>query len=135
MNYREKVENNIGRKLKSSEIVHHKDGDKYNDKMYNFKITNGQKGHLKIHKNIKIDYNKFISKYIQDEINLTTADINKHLDIFFTDCQKYLILRKLCKLDLSKTDREYFSRVIKKKIIALANPTLHRIAQSLTLEF
>jgi len=32
---------------------------------------------------------------------------------------------------LSKTETEYFSRVVKKKLLALANPDLHRLARRL----
>jgi len=32
---------------------------------------------------------------------------------------------------LTKTEKEYFSRTVKKKVAALANPELHRLAQKL----
>lgn len=30
---------------------------------------------------------------------------------------------------MTKTEREYFSRTVKKKLLALADPDLHRLAQ------
>ncbi|MBU4140577.1 MAG: hypothetical protein KKA80_01635, partial [Candidatus Omnitrophica bacterium] len=49
----------------------------------------------------------------------------------FSPKQKELFLRKLKREKLTKTEREYFSRVVKKKVLALANPELHRLAQRL----
>ncbi|MEI6437252.1 MAG: hypothetical protein WCO69_00710 [Candidatus Omnitrophota bacterium] len=43
--------------------------------------------------------------------------------------QKELFLRKLKGDTLSKTDREYYSRVVRKKILALANADLHQLAR------
>ncbi len=47
----------------------------------------------------------------------------------FSPKQKELFLKKLRREKLSKTEKEYFSRVVKKKALALANPELHRLAQ------
>ena len=49
----------------------------------------------------------------------------------FPPAQKALILKKLRREKLSKTEKEYFSRVVKKKLSALANPELHRLARQL----
>jgi len=49
----------------------------------------------------------------------------------FSPKQKELFLKKLKREKLTKTEREYFSRVVKKKVSALANPELHRLAQRL----
>lgn len=48
----------------------------------------------------------------------------------FSPKQKELFFKKLKGEKLSKTEREYYSRVVKKKVLALANPELHRLAQS-----
>jgi len=45
--------------------------------------------------------------------------------------QKEIFLKKIKGDKLSKTEREYFSRVVKKKIMALANTKLHLLAQKL----
>jgi len=43
------VEQNLGRKLKSSEIVHHKDGYRSNNQLHNFQVVT-QSQHMKIHR-------------------------------------------------------------------------------------
>ncbi len=48
----------------------------------------------------------------------------------FTPRQKELFLKKFRGEKMSKTEREYFSRVVKKKVFALANPELHRLANT-----
>lgn len=49
----------------------------------------------------------------------------------FSPKQRELFLKKLRREKLTKTEKEYFSRVVKKKALALANPELHRLAQRL----
>ena len=49
----------------------------------------------------------------------------------FSPKQKELFLKKLRHERLSKTEKEYFSRVVKKKVLALANSELLRLAQKL----
>jgi hypothetical protein len=53
------------------------------------------------------------------------------LSQIFSPAQKDLVLKKLRREKLSKTEKEYFSRVVKKKLLALANPDLHRLARRL----
>jgi hypothetical protein len=48
--------------------------------------------------------------------------------------QKELFKKKLSGDALTKTEKEYYSRVVKKKVAALANPELNRLAQKL-MEF
>jgi len=49
----------------------------------------------------------------------------------FSPKQKELFLKKLKREKLTKTEKEYFSRVVKKKVLALANPELHDLSQRL----
>lgn len=49
----------------------------------------------------------------------------------FSPGQKELFLKKVRGEKLSKTEKEYFSRVVKKKVVALADTELHRLAQRL----
>jgi hypothetical protein len=49
----------------------------------------------------------------------------------FSPKQKELFKKKLKGDVLTKTEREYFSRSVKKKVAALANEELHRLAQRL----
>lgn len=52
-----------------------------------------------------------------------------NLSLFFAPKQRDLLQKKLRGEPLTKTEREYFSRVVKKKLLALADPDLHRLAQ------
>ncbi len=47
----------------------------------------------------------------------------------FTQRQKDLFLKRLRRKKMTKTEKEYFSRVIKKKLQALANEELHSLAK------
>lgn len=51
------------------------------------------------------------------------------LSLFFAPKQRDLLKKKLRGEPLTKTEREYFSRVVKKKLSALADPDLHMLAQ------
>lgn len=52
-----------------------------------------------------------------------------HLSLFFAPKQRDLLQKKFRGEAFTKTEREYFSRVVKKKLQALADPDLHRLAQ------
>ena len=57
--------------------------------------------------------------------------LNLHLSTLFSPKQKELVLKKYHGESLTKTEQEYYSRVVKKKIEALANSELRRIATAL----
>ncbi|MBW2643607.1 MAG: hypothetical protein JRC89_09635 [Deltaproteobacteria bacterium] len=57
--------------------------------------------------------------------------LNLHLSTLFSPKQKELVLKKYHGESLTKTEQEYYSRVVKKKIKALANSELRRIATAL----
>lgn len=61
---------------------------------------------------------------IHDELSLEYA-----LSQIFTPKQKEIFLKRLQGKKLTKTEREYFYRVVKKKALALANVDLQRLAQ------
>ena len=63
-------------------------------------------------------------KNIHDELSLEYA-----LSQIFTAKQKEIFLKRLQGKKLTKTEREYFYRVVKKKAMALANVDLQRLAQ------
>lgn len=63
---------------------------------------------------------------------LRSFQLNLHLSTLFPPKQKELLLKKLKGEPLSKTEKEYFSRVVKKKLEALANTELRKIATALT---
>lgn len=66
-----------------------------------------------------------------------TAESAEKLDLefavsqIFTPRQKELFLKKLRRKKMTKTEKEYFSRVIKKKAQALANEDLHQLARKI----
>jgi len=62
----------------------------------------------------------------KDELSLEYS-----LSQVFSPKQKELFLKKLKREKLTKTEKEYFSRTVKKKVIALADPELHRLSQKL----
>lgn len=53
------------------------------------------------------------------------------LSQLFPPKQKELFLKKIKGEKFTKTEKEYFSRVVKKKTIALSNQELHRLAQKI----
>ena len=55
----------------------------------------------------------------------------KHMKILFSDKQIELIWKRLNGEVFNKTEREYYSRVIKKKLTAIASLQLHHIAKLL----
>lgn len=68
--------------------------------------------------------NEYLS--VKDELSLEYA-----LSQLFSPKQKELLFKKLRREKLTKTENEYFSRVVKKKVLALANAQLHSLAQRL----
>jgi hypothetical protein len=58
--------------------------------------------------------------------------LDLHLSTLFPPKQKELILKKLKGDPLTKTEQEYYSRVVKKKLEGLANGELRKIALALT---
>ena len=65
---------------------------------------------------------------------LRSFQMELHLSTLFPPKQKELILKKLKGDPLSKTEKEYYSRVVKKKLQGLANKELRKIALTLTKE-
>lgn len=60
---------------------------------------------------------------VKDEFGLEYA-----LSQVFAPKQKELFLKRLKREKMNKTEREYYYRVVRKKVMALANPELHRLA-------
>lgn len=71
-----------------------------------------------------LDERKVEEKKHELELELLLSEL-------FTLTQKNLIKKKLAGSRLSKTEREYFSRVVKKRLKALANVELHQLAVQL----
>jgi len=66
------------------------------------------------------------------ERQLRSFQLNLHLSTLFPPKQKELVLKKLNGEPLTKTEQEYYSRIVKKKLEALANSEIRKIASSLT---
>ncbi len=62
------------------------------------------------------------TKYEEMSLELALSQV-------FSSKQKDLFKKKLKGEGFTKTEREYFSRAVKKKTAALANPELHRLAR------
>jgi len=59
--------------------------------------------------------------------------LHMHLSTLFSPKQKELVLKKLNGESLTKTEQEYYSRVVRKKLEALTNSELRKIATKLTI--
>ena len=77
----------------------------------------------------------FLTSFRKSEKHLVSAaqdmeqlGLENALSRIFPPKQKQLFLKKLRRDPMTKTEKEYFSRVIKKKAQALANADLHRLA-------
>lgn len=84
---------------------------------------------------LKTVFNNYFNQ-MQDKLNelLSIKDemsLEYSLSQVFSPKQKELFLKKLKREKLTKTEKEYFSRVVKKKVSALANPELHRLSRRL----
>ena len=80
----------------------------------------------------------FLRYAVRDQFDSTAADKAKmkeefrreyYLSLLLPPRQRDLLQKKLRAEPMTKTEREYFSRVVKKKLQALADPDLHRMAQ------
>lgn len=60
--------------------------------------------------------------------------LNYYLSTLFSPKQKELVLKKLNGEPLNKTEKEYFSRTVRKKLEALNNSQVRKVAKALTKE-
>jgi hypothetical protein len=60
-----------------------------------------------------------------------SAGLQTYLDRLFSPKQKDLIFKKLNREPLTKTEREYYSRVVKKKLEAIADSEMNYVAEKL----
>lgn len=58
-------------------------------------------------------------------------NIEDMLQVLFSPKQTELFLKKSQGLSFTKTEKEYFSRIIKKKVAVLADETIHQLAQKI----
>ncbi len=64
--------------------------------------------------------------------NKGLSRLDRHLSILFAPRQKDLVLMKLRGERMTKTEREYYSRVVKKKLESVASEEMREVARALT---
>lgn len=82
---------------------------------------------------------KMFELYFEKETENTRQKKDKYEELsleyslsqVFSPKQKELLKKKFEGMPLTKTEKEYYSRTVKKKVVALANSELHRMAQQL----
>ncbi|MDP8299598.1 MAG: hypothetical protein P9L88_06840 [Candidatus Tantalella remota] len=86
-------------------------------------------------KRLKTVFNDYFRKEASGLRDLLSAKEDLGLEYamsqVFSPKQKELFLKKLRGEVLTKTEKEYYSRVVKKKVLALANTDLHRLSREL----
>ena len=71
----------------------------------------------------------------QGQIQLPPSEtLDIYLDRLFSPKQKELVLKKRDGNAFTKTEREYYSRVVRKKLEAIASEEVGRIAKNLMLK-
>jgi len=81
------------------------------------------------------NYFKHAELTIRDYVKMRDEfDLEYALSQVFSKNQKELFMKKLKGEKLTKTERKCFSRSVKKKVLALANSDLHRLATRLIKE-
>ncbi|MFH0887818.1 MAG: hypothetical protein V1871_01255 [Planctomycetota bacterium] len=123
----EKLYQSLTEELKSklsqfrNSLVHNRD----------FKLKNYQMSGQRL----KNTFNRYLKGSESNLNNLlalkSEAGLEYALSQVFSPGQKELFLKKLQGAKLTKTETEYFSRAVKKKVLALANPELHNLARKL----
>jgi hypothetical protein len=61
-----------------------------------------------------------------------SVHLGARLELLFSEKQKELIFKKVKQQPMTKTEREYYSRVVKKKLAAIAAPEIQELATALT---
>jgi hypothetical protein len=83
-------------------------------------------------KNVFLNYYEEKQHSVAELLSLKDSfDLQYALSQIFSERQKELILKKLRGDVFTKTEREYYSRDIKKKLLAIANTDLQKLARKL----
>lgn len=99
------------------------------DDMFTFAGREFQSGRLK--GVFELYFEKDAEKSRQRKDTYDELSLEYALSQVFSPKQKELFRKKLDGLPLTKTEKEYYSRAVKKKVAALANVELHRMARML----
>lgn len=86
---------------------------------------------LRLKNAFELYFEKDAEKSRQQKEKHEALSLEYALSQVFSPKQKELFKKRLDGLSLTKTEKEYYSRTVKKKVVALANPELHRLAQRL----
>ncbi len=86
---------------------------------------------LRLKNAFELYFEKDAEKSRQQKEKYEELSLEYALSQVFSPKQKELFKKRLEGLPLTKTEKEYYSRAVKKKVVALANPELHRLAQRL----
>ncbi len=73
-----------------------------------------------------------ITGYPQTPDKERSAELDASLDRLFSPKQKDLVFKKLNGEAFTKTEREYYSRIVRKKLLSIADARVNRIAIKLT---
>ncbi len=86
---------------------------------------------IRLKKMFELYYEKDAEKGRQKKESFESLSFEYSLSQMFSPKQKELLKKRLEGLPLTKTEQEYYSRTVKKKLAALANSELHHTAQRL----
>lgn len=106
-----------------------------------------ERGTFQVGNGVTLDSNRLENtyrNYVVHELMTNQENLSKRLDderqaaflhalnLLFTDRQRELIFKLLNKKELTKTEREYYSRTVKPRLKALRNTDLMSLAATLT---
>jgi len=86
---------------------------------------------LRLKHTFKLYFEQIQDKAIREKGRHDEFSLAYSLSQIFSPKQAELFKKKLDGLPLSKTEQEYYSRSVKKKVLALANSELHSLARKL----
>lgn len=128
-------------KFSWAEKLHDELSEKYAEKMNDFRVFIKENRDFKIFNyqlNPERIKNIFLNYFVTDTSKMQKkTDKYKDLSLeyalsqVFSNKQKSLFFKKLNGEKLTKTEGEYYSRTVKKKLLALANSELHRLSRQI----
>lgn len=115
------------------------DTDKKKSDLYKYNLMRNQDFQLANYRFSAQRVKDLFNNYFKEEAREAKKLRSQHEELsleyalsqVFSPKQKELFREKLEGKPFTKTEREYFSRRVRKKVQALANPELHRLAQRL----
>jgi len=102
-----------------------------------FQLSSGMMIRIQDLENSLISY---LAGHLQSQVNQDQPEpprsktLDIYLDRLFSPKQKELVLKKRDGLAFTKTEREYYSRIVRKKLEAIASEEVGRIAKNLMLK-